>query len=176
TFIGISAGNFGTTGTANTASGSSALLQNTTGASNTASGAGALYANSTGTYNTASGGYALQSNTTGRLHSHAVRCMLPARREVDSGNSGRKAFYGTPAGWIVESDSNHKRGRYGYRESKRGCLARPSLGLCHPARVARHQYVHALRREIPYRTPELGGCGRETFRRQRLADVDRAFM
>jgi len=63
-FLGF-AGNSTMTGTANTATGSSALQQNTTGFSNTASGSYALTANTSGDQNTAVGSNALQFNTTG---------------------------------------------------------------------------------------------------------------
>jgi hypothetical protein len=59
------AGNFTTTGGANTASGNWALYSNTTGHENTASGYGSLTANTEGNFNTASGYGALSSNTTG---------------------------------------------------------------------------------------------------------------
>jgi hypothetical protein len=80
TFVGLSAGNFTSTGTENTgigfqalkstsgsnntASGAYALAYNTTGTENTASGAQALI-NTVGNYNTASGFNALFANTTG---------------------------------------------------------------------------------------------------------------
>ena len=54
-----------TSGSGNTASGSSALFSNTTGEGNTASGVQALFNNTTGRSNTASGVYALFNNTTG---------------------------------------------------------------------------------------------------------------
>src|SRR5579864_7625107 len=63
-FLGF-AGNGTMTGTANTATGPSALQQNTTGFSNTASGASALSANTSGNQNTAVGSNALLFNTTG---------------------------------------------------------------------------------------------------------------
>ena len=63
-FLGF-AGNSTMTGTANTATGPSALQQNTTGFSNTASGASALTANTSGDQNTAVGSNALLFNTTG---------------------------------------------------------------------------------------------------------------
>jgi len=53
------------TGFSNTATGSSALLNNTTGSFNTATGVAALVHNTTGNLNTATGVAALQSNTTG---------------------------------------------------------------------------------------------------------------
>jgi hypothetical protein len=65
TFLGAGAGNFTTTGQANTASGYQALFSNTTGPYNTASGFQALFSNTTGRLNTASGYHALYSNTTG---------------------------------------------------------------------------------------------------------------
>jgi len=55
----------GTDGTANTASGYSALASDTTGNYNDASGHAALYSNTSGTGNEASGHAALYSNTTG---------------------------------------------------------------------------------------------------------------
>ncbi len=64
TFVGLSAGNVGTTGTGNTASGAQALAANTTGYGNTASGLYALRANTTGLNNTANGALALSSNTS----------------------------------------------------------------------------------------------------------------
>jgi hypothetical protein len=63
-FLGF-AGNFGTTGAYNTASGYQALGSNTTGQENTASGYQALQNNTTGQGNTASGYRALTNNTTG---------------------------------------------------------------------------------------------------------------
>src|SRR5271155_661436 len=63
-FLGF-AGNSATTGTGNTAIGSSALVGDTTGVSNTAAGEGALESNTTGQYNTAVGVVALNDNTTG---------------------------------------------------------------------------------------------------------------
>jgi hypothetical protein len=65
TFLGAGAGNFTTTGYANTANGFSALSSNTSGYQNTASGYAALQSNTTGFSNTASGASALLSNTTG---------------------------------------------------------------------------------------------------------------
>jgi hypothetical protein len=65
TFLGAGAGNFTTTGYANTANGFSALSSNTSGYQNTASGYEALQSNTTGFSNTASGASALLSNTTG---------------------------------------------------------------------------------------------------------------
>ena len=63
-FLGF-AGNSTMTGTANTATGFSALQQNTTGFSNTASGSFALTTNTSGEQNTAVGANALEFNTTG---------------------------------------------------------------------------------------------------------------
>ena len=54
-----------TTGSLNTANGSSALASNTTGDNNTATGSGALYNNITGNFNTAIGVAALTFSTTG---------------------------------------------------------------------------------------------------------------
>jgi hypothetical protein len=54
-----------TTGSLNTASGTSSLQSNTTGYQNTASGTSSLYFNTTGNNNTASGTASLYSNTTG---------------------------------------------------------------------------------------------------------------
>jgi hypothetical protein len=55
----------GADGTANTASGYSALASNTTGNKNNAAGVAALYSNTIGNYNEASGQAALYSNTSG---------------------------------------------------------------------------------------------------------------
>lgn len=63
-FLGF-AGNSATTGTGNTAAGSSALVSDTTGVDNTAAGEEALDKNTTGQYNTAAGVVALVLNTTG---------------------------------------------------------------------------------------------------------------
>src|SRR3984957_8711739 len=63
-FIGFT-GNTTNRGSANTATGSSALGSNTTGVNNTAYGESALYNNTTGIGNTAIGGDPLMSNTTG---------------------------------------------------------------------------------------------------------------
>ncbi|MGO9270578.1 MAG: tail fiber domain-containing protein [Terriglobia bacterium] len=65
TFIGISAGNFTSTGNGNTGSGGNALEADSTGSLNTASGFDALVSNTTGSQNTASGGGSLQDNTMG---------------------------------------------------------------------------------------------------------------
>ncbi len=65
TFVGISAGNFATTGFHNTANGFDALHANTTGAENTATGYQALFSNTNGSSNTADGHEALISNTSG---------------------------------------------------------------------------------------------------------------
>lgn len=82
TFLGINAGNFSLTGTANTGIGEStlyknaggydntavgykALYSNTGGFANTAFGATALYTNTSGTYNTGLGNHSLENNTTG---------------------------------------------------------------------------------------------------------------
>jgi hypothetical protein len=83
TFLGLSAGNFTTTGLgknvavgltaltantsgdSNTAVGYQALLSNTVGSGNTASGVGALLLNSSGTGNTANGLLGLASNSSG---------------------------------------------------------------------------------------------------------------
>jgi len=54
-----------TTGTFNSAVGSSAMRENTSGANNTAMGSGALLANTAGIDNTATGANALAANTTG---------------------------------------------------------------------------------------------------------------
>ncbi len=64
TFLGYQAGNFNTTGRANTANGFEALYSNT-GSLNTATGYYALRANTTGQFNTATGVRALFSNTIG---------------------------------------------------------------------------------------------------------------
>ena len=64
-FFGLTAGNFGMTGSQNTAIGSSSLSLNTGGFANTAIGHLTLSSNSSGYQNTASGTSALQFNTTG---------------------------------------------------------------------------------------------------------------
>jgi hypothetical protein len=63
-FLGF-AGNTGTTGGNNTASGVYAFFSNTTGSFNTATGDTALYSNTTGIGNTANGAVALVNNTIG---------------------------------------------------------------------------------------------------------------
>jgi hypothetical protein len=63
TFVGRYAGNFGGTGTDNTAVGNSVLYYNS-GSYNTGHGSWALASNSSGSYNTASGYQVLYSNTT----------------------------------------------------------------------------------------------------------------
>jgi len=65
TFVGLSAGNFSTTGVGNTAAGSSALMSNATGNDNTAIGIQALNFNTAGSFNTALGNNALFKNTAG---------------------------------------------------------------------------------------------------------------
>jgi len=66
TFVGYQAGLSNTTGSQNTALGSSVLYSNTTGTGNVALGYYAMNANTTGYLNMAMGNYALQSNTTGQ--------------------------------------------------------------------------------------------------------------
>ena len=97
-FLGF-AGNTGTTGFLNAASGYQALFSNTSGSSNTATGGGALYSNTTGNDNTGSGADALFSNTTGggntasgveALKSNSTACCNTA--------SGYRALYFNSAG------------------------------------------------------------------------------
>jgi eukaryotic-like serine/threonine-protein kinase len=64
-FAGQGAGNLATTGSENTAIGTSALSSNTTANYNTANGSQALQYNTTGSDNTAMGNFALFDNTTG---------------------------------------------------------------------------------------------------------------
>ncbi|MBZ5543879.1 MAG: tail fiber domain-containing protein [Acidobacteriia bacterium] len=65
TFVGGYAGNLGTTGSDNTATGDNALTSITLGDNNTASGSRALLSNTEGEGNVADGSWALSSNTTG---------------------------------------------------------------------------------------------------------------
>ncbi len=67
TFVGISAGNFNTSGNGgNSGFGFNALALNTTGTDNTALGDGTLSNNSVGSFNTAVGSLALKDNSTGK--------------------------------------------------------------------------------------------------------------
>jgi hypothetical protein len=71
TFVGPNAGNFTTTGVANTATGYGALSSNTSNSGlggNTATGYNALFSNTEGYSNTATGFAALQSNTSGHAN------------------------------------------------------------------------------------------------------------
>jgi len=65
TFLGLVAGNFTMTGTANTGTGYRVFQNNTSGSNNTANGYRSLANNTTGDQNTASGSYSLNFNTTG---------------------------------------------------------------------------------------------------------------
>jgi len=84
-FVGNLAGNFGTTGTLNTADGTWSLNSNTTGKGNTTSGYKALLSNTTGGFNTASGVAALQFNTTGSSNTALGDIALSANT-TGSGN------------------------------------------------------------------------------------------
>src|SRR5579863_4092530 len=84
-FVGNLAGNFGTTGTFNTADGTWSLNSNTTGKGNTTSGYKALLSNTTGGFNTASGVAALQFNTTGSSNTALGDIALSANT-TGSGN------------------------------------------------------------------------------------------
>ena len=75
-FVGNLAGNFGTTGTLNTASGTWSLHANTTGTGNTTSGYQSLVSNTSGSYNAASGELALHSNTTGGFNTASGTAAL----------------------------------------------------------------------------------------------------
>jgi hypothetical protein len=92
-FLGF-AGNSTMTGTANTATGSSALQQNTTGFSNTASGTAALTFNTSGDQNTAVGNQALILNTTG-YDNTAIGSLALFSNTTSTGNtaSGQAALW-----------------------------------------------------------------------------------
>jgi len=97
-FLGFS-GNATTTGTANTASGSSALSANTSGSSNTASGVSALAANTTGSSNTASGDAALESNSNGSSNTaDGSGALISNTTGVDNTGTGVIALGGNTTG------------------------------------------------------------------------------
>jgi hypothetical protein len=99
TFLGAGAGNFTTTGSANTASGFFALHVNTSGGENTAIGASALQSNSTGASNTASGVAALNFNSTGADNTASGQAAL-YRNTTGNGNtaSGYDALFSNTTG------------------------------------------------------------------------------
>jgi hypothetical protein len=67
-FAGLNAGDISTSGSDNTALGSTSLQNNISGYYNTATGAQALQSNTNGNYNTATGVQALQNNTSGTIN------------------------------------------------------------------------------------------------------------
>jgi len=105
-FLGF-AGNATTTGSGNTASGSSALLANTTGSENTASGYTALFQNSSGYDNTASGSGALSANTTGHDNTASgYQALLANTTGNQNTASGGGALY--------HSTSSYNNAAHGY--------------------------------------------------------------
>lgn len=99
TFVGLSAGNFSTTGTFNTASGVLAFLSNTTGSNNTATGANALLQNNTGGYNTGTGGFALESNTSGGQNTASgYQSLFSTNTGGNNTASGSGALYSNTTG------------------------------------------------------------------------------
>ena len=124
TFVGPEAGNFTSTGTYNTASGTLTLFLNTTGSNNTAAGFNALFHNNTGGYNTATGAYALDENTTGGQNtasgSQALGANTTGGFNTASGNqalylnisgsdntaSGNGSLYSNTTGGFSTADGN----------------------------------------------------------------------
>jgi hypothetical protein len=97
-FLGFS-GNLSMTGTANTATGVSALETNTLGYSNTASGFGSLKSNNIGTDNTASGYGSLYNNTSGGYNTAAGYEALFANVSGESNTaSGSEALQNNSTG------------------------------------------------------------------------------
>ena len=95
TFLGSNAGNFTTTGGANTAVGLQALFNNISGDHNTGDGYGALFMNTSGGNNTASGWFALRNNTTGNnniaLGNDAGMNLATGDNNIAIGNPGGSA-------------------------------------------------------------------------------------
>ena len=81
-----------TTGSSNTANGSSSLVNNTIGTQNAAHGTNALFSNTTGSNNTAEGFVALSANTTGTnntaLGASAGSALTTGSNNIDIGNVG----------------------------------------------------------------------------------------
>ena len=90
-----------TTGSLNTAKGSSALYSNTTGLRNTATGVYALYSSTSGLDNTATGNQALYLNATGHENTATGSIAL----YNTSGNNNTALGYG--AGFFLTSGSNN---------------------------------------------------------------------
>jgi hypothetical protein len=91
-----------TTGNANTAVGSQALLSNSTGSGNTAIGSSALQSNTTGETNTAIGASALLTNTTGGLNT-AIGPGAGVNATTGSGN----VYIGVVSGVAGEGDHTY---------------------------------------------------------------------
>ena len=91
-YLGINAGNSGTTGASNVAVGNSTLQYNTSGLGNTAIGDSALQLNSSGVYNTAVGSSALSSNTSGQNNAAFGSSALQ-----NSNGPGYNSAFGTSA-------------------------------------------------------------------------------
>ena len=87
TFLGLAAGNFTTTGVANTGMGVNVLRLNASGSHNTAIGVGTLEFNTHGLLNSALGRDALTSNTTGNWNTAAGALALQ-KNTVGFGNTG----------------------------------------------------------------------------------------
>jgi hypothetical protein len=96
--MGVNAGNLTMTGSANTASGSSALLRNTTGRANTASGVFALRDNTTGSSNIAIGDGALRNNTTGSFNTASGASALQFNTGSANTASGVNALFNNTTG------------------------------------------------------------------------------
>ena len=99
-YAGADAGNFTTTGSANTALGIRALSANTTGSLNTATGAVSLASNTTGASNTANGYVALLNNTTGS-HNSATGFQALSANTTGNGNTtnGSNSLYANTTGF-----------------------------------------------------------------------------
>ena len=97
TFLGLQAGNFGTTGILNSGIGDSALAANTSGSGNTANGAVALTNNTSGGSNTAIGYNALASNSSG-FNNTAVGVAAGSNSTTGSNNIYLGAGVGGTAG------------------------------------------------------------------------------
>src|SRR5215831_4169674 len=109
TFVGPSAGNFTTTGFANTATGDEALVSITTGGSNTATGWRALRTNTTGAGDTATGAAALENNTTGYSNTATGIAALEGNATGSMNTAigwgallqNRSGFYNTAIGFLA---------------------------------------------------------------------------
>jgi trimeric autotransporter adhesin len=108
TFWGYKSGTSNTTGTANTATGDSALMSNTQGSSNTAIGKLALKSNISGTNNLAAGIAALSGNATG---SHNIALGATALSGLNTGNNniaiGALALSGNTSGYSNIAVGSH---------------------------------------------------------------------